>query len=325
MPDIGKVIRVPIRDVFKSEPRDFTPWLASNLDELGDFLGFKMTTGDTEVEVGRFAADIVAVETSTGSTVVIENQLTESDHDHLGKCLTYAAGLGASIVVWIAPEFRDEHISAMEWLNENTLSEVDFICVSIAMGKIGDSFPAPLFTSVVRPREMAVGSTAAVTVNESAYKEYWSGTLAKVAKEVGAHQAKPSTRSWVAFGSGTTGPNYVLAFRRAPRRASVELYLDGEKEWNTAIFESLQLNKDEIEKAVGDELSWELMEDQKACKIAMYRPGHINDSEQIRSQISDWMVDSYKTFKVAVAQFLEKAVKDNPPPTAAELLEPDDE
>ncbi len=118
MKDFGEIKLVDIRDIWPNEATDFTPWLVDNIDRLGQALGMEIEVQEREADVGDFSLDIMAKDLGTGRTVVIENQLTETDHDHLGKLLTYAGGFDAGVLVWIAKKLRDEHRKALEWLNK---------------------------------------------------------------------------------------------------------------------------------------------------------------------------------------------------------------
>lgn len=150
-PELGSLESLEVRDIWQDEARHFTPWLAKNLDRLAKTLGFtELKLVDWEVSVGSFYLDILA-ETETGDRVAIENQLAWSDHLHLGQCLTYAAGLGASIVIWITPHVRPEHRAAFDWLNEHTDDAVDFFAIEVGAVRIGSSVPAPVFNIVSKP------------------------------------------------------------------------------------------------------------------------------------------------------------------------------
>lgn len=151
----GKIHKLSPRDIWPKEAKDFTPWLAENIGALGEALGMELELKDTEAAVGDFSLDLLAKDLGSGHTVIIENQLTQTDHDHLAKLLTYAAGFGASTVVWVAEVIRDEHRQALEWLNQRTDEDTQFFGVVIEVFKIDDSKPAYSFKPVVSPSEMA--------------------------------------------------------------------------------------------------------------------------------------------------------------------------
>ena len=134
------------------EAHDFTPWLAENLDLLGEELGLALRIREREAAVGRYSLDLL-LEDAQGRTVIVENQFGQTDHDHLGKLLTYCAGTEADVVVWLSESLTDEHAAALEWLNENTVAGVGFFGVELGLLKIDDSKPAPHFRVVVQPNE----------------------------------------------------------------------------------------------------------------------------------------------------------------------------
>ena len=152
MIEIGQLIDVSPRDAWKHEAREFTPWLAENLAQLGGAIGLQLEPEGIEVSVGAFSADILARDT-LGRLVLVENQLETTDHIHLGQILTYLSGLDAEIVIWIATEFRDPHLSAVNWLNEHTSDRFAFFAIRLRVVRIGDSPPAPVFDVLVRPNE----------------------------------------------------------------------------------------------------------------------------------------------------------------------------
>ncbi len=152
-PELGQLVDVDVREIWPQEGRDFTPWLAENLDLLGEALGLRLELEGTELAVEGFAADILARDITDGTKVLIENQLTRTDHRHLGQILTYLAGLNARKVIWIAPEFHAAHLSAIHWLNEHTDDDHAFFAVRLRVVRIGDSAPAPVFEVLARPSE----------------------------------------------------------------------------------------------------------------------------------------------------------------------------
>lgn len=151
--EIGSLIPIDLRLAWAHEANDFTPWLASNLDRLRAAVGIDLVLEGTEVTVGPFSADILATDALTNERVLIENQLEQADHAHLGQILTYLAGLDARSVIWIAKAFRDEHLSAVRWLNNNTMDDFSFFAVEVSAVRIGDSPVAPLFSVVEKPND----------------------------------------------------------------------------------------------------------------------------------------------------------------------------
>lgn len=170
--ELGRLEPVPLRGIWKHEAHDFTPWLATNLDGLSEALAIELRLEAREQSVGPFFLDILAT-TDDGRTVIIENQLGPSDHGHLGQCLTYAAGVGASVVVWVLPELLPEHRAALDWLNEHTDETVQFFGVEVSAVRIGSSLPAPMFAVEARPNDWQKrvrGATSRSTSSPTAWE-----------------------------------------------------------------------------------------------------------------------------------------------------------
>jgi hypothetical protein len=157
---LGKLIRMNLQDFWLDEAKNFTPWLArnENLELLSSTLGMELEKEGVEVPVGPYRADIVARALSSDTKAIIENQLGKTDHDHLGKAITYASGLDAQIMIWIAKEFSEEHRRALDFLNENAAPDLRCFGVEIQLWRVDDSRPAPAcvrhmyWTNVHRPR-----------------------------------------------------------------------------------------------------------------------------------------------------------------------------
>ena len=164
MATLGKIERISdLRTIWPHEARDFTKWLAQeeNLALLSDTLGIDIALEERESSVGDFNVDLYATEVGTGRKITIENQLEFSDHDHLGKIITYASGKGAEVIVWIVKHARDEHKRAIEWLNQHTDENIGFFLLEIELWKINDSVPAPKFNIVEKPNDWAKAMTVA--------------------------------------------------------------------------------------------------------------------------------------------------------------------
>ncbi|MBG0824926.1 hypothetical protein HS048_29950 [Planomonospora sp. ID91781] len=157
MVDLGRLELVPLRSIWPNEAKDFTPWLADNLDVLGQAVGLALELRHREYAVGRYALDLL-LEDAQGRVVLVENQLEQTDHGHLGQVLTYCAGTQAEVVIWVAQSMTEEHAAALEWLNANTVSGVEFFGMEVEVLRIGDSAPAPNFKVVVKPNTYTKGS-----------------------------------------------------------------------------------------------------------------------------------------------------------------------
>lgn len=136
---------------------------------MNDILGLTLIEINQEAYVGSYRCDIVAVDETNGTKVIIENQLESSNHDHLGKIITYASGLDAKVIVWIVKQAREEHRSAIEWLNNNIRSGINFFLIELHAYKIGDSNPAPKFEVIEQPNDFIKSSKNAAS-NDSLNK-----------------------------------------------------------------------------------------------------------------------------------------------------------
>lgn len=180
--NLGRLQRVDLREAWLGEATYFTPWLAreENLALLGDTIGLELELEATEKNVGPFRADILCKDTATNSYVLIENQLERTDHSHLGQLLTYAAGLKAVTIVWIAAQITEEHRAALDWLNEVTTESVNFFGLEIELWRIGESQRAPKFNVVSQPNDWTeavrgnTGPTANPSDSQQLYREYWA-------------------------------------------------------------------------------------------------------------------------------------------------------
>lgn len=270
---IGKLERVDLREVWKHEAHNFTQWLEKNIDVLNDALDLTLVNVDREQPAGSFNIDLVA-EDEGGGTVTIENQLERSNHDHLGKLITYLTAMSAKAAIWIVSDPRPEHVAAITWLNE--ASSAAFYMVKVEAVRIGDSPPAPLFTLIVGPSEESqdVGhAKKEIAERYSIRKRWWSALIERSARVNKLHaHITPGEYSWIGTSSGVRGLN--LNYVVTQDECATELYIDrgkGSADENKSIFEQLYSRKKTIEKAFGGVLSWERLEGKRACRIRYTR------------------------------------------------------
>jgi len=291
---LGKLKRVPPKAVWFDEARAFTPWLADNLSTLGEALGLELELTGREAGVGTFSLDLLARDLSSGGTVVIENQFGPTNHDHLGKILTYASGFDAKAVIWVAETFRDEHRQALDWLNQHTDQETSFFGVLVELLQIDDSAPALNFKPVVFPNEwQKVRRKVAdeqVSPRAESYRTFFQALIDELRqrhKFTNARVGQP--QNWYSFASGVSGFTYGFSFA-LNNRVRVDLYIDhGDASRNEQIFNFLVQQRPEIEAAFGEPLEWEPLEDKRACRVAVYRPGSIDQAEEL-ADIRAWAI-----------------------------------
>lgn len=268
---LGKLTEVNVRELWKHEQYDFSAWLAKdeNIVDLGDVIGFNLVDVNTEVYVGAYRCDIVAKDETTGIKVIIENQLEATNHDHLGKIITYASGLDAKVVVWVVKEAREEHRSAIEWLNNNTLSDIAFFLIEIHAYKIGDSLPAAKFEMVEKPNDFiknTKGNNSNGELNKSQAErlEFWeqfNTVLIEKGKPFSVRKA--STDHWYDVAIGITGVHISITLVNKENVVGVEVYIHDDKE----LFDSLYKNKEAIEEQTGIDFSWDRLDGKKASRI----------------------------------------------------------
>lgn len=269
MNDIGRLERVALREVWKHEAHDFTQWLQENIDVLNEALDLDLVNVDREQAAGTFSVDLVA-EDGGGGTVIIENQLEKSNHDHLGKLITYLTAMAAKTAIWIVSDPRPEHVAAITWLNE--AGSAQFYMVKVEAVKIGNSPAAPLFTLIVGPSDEAkeVGQTKKEIAERYIIRRHWWSSLINRSAAVNKLHSHitPGEYSWIGTSSGVRGLN--LNYVVTQDECGAELYIDRGKdadEENKAIFDQLHKHKLEVESAFGGELSWERLEGKRACRI----------------------------------------------------------
>lgn len=275
-----------IREIWQTEPQGFTPWLASaeNLPLLGEAIGLQLETRSTEESVGDFRADIVCQSRPEGGLVLIENQFDQTDHTHLGQILTYAAGLEAVTLVWIAERFRDEHRAAIDWLNQKTPEEINLFALEIELWRIADSPVAPKFNVVCRPNEWTrhVNAVTRPSSEQSDFRwAYWSEfVLQPVLAEIATRPPSPNRQGNLPV--FTRWQNFMLQVYVSKVAGESSIYLSCRGENRFRNFERLQANREQIEQAVGSPLSW-------TCNESLNRAWVVLDLQGLDpSRRDDW-------------------------------------
>ena len=292
-----------LRDVWSTEAGDFTPWLAKedNLKLLGDTIGLDLELEATEKDVGPFRADILCKETIHDHWVLIENQIERTDHIHLGQILTYAAGLNAATIVWIAKEFTDEHRASLDWLNEITIDGISFFGLEVELWRIGDSPVAPKFNIISKPNEWvkAVGSSSRSKGELSPVKkmqlEFWTAFREfAIKKAIRIKPTKPFPQHWmnISIGRAYFGM-YSFVDTRDPR-IGVRLFIEGIDA--KAHFHLLLQDKESIETDFGQSLLWQELPEKKSSYISLY-----NTDENLKNRDrwglqQEWLLKTLEKF-----------------------------
>lgn len=266
---IARLEKIDLRTLWKHEAYGFTKWLAENLDFIGEKIGIGLSLVEREASAGPFFADILA-EDNQGHPVIIENQLEQSDHDHLGKLITYMSNLDAKTAIWNTKSPRPEHEKAVHWLNETLPADTSFFLLQVEAYKIGDSDPAPLLTIIAGPslESKQVGDQKKVLAERHlVMKDFWTQLLnITKSKTKLFDRISPGTDNWIGASAGKSGIAFNFVIRN--HDAQVELYIDrGKTEENKRIFDALFLKKAEIEERFGSSLEWQRLDHRQSCRI----------------------------------------------------------
>ena len=310
----GKLEQIELRLAWTSEDRDFTPWLAlpENLEELGKTLNIELELEAQEQSVGPFRADILCKNTVDDSWVLIENQIERTDHKHLGQLLTYAAGLKAVTIVWIASEFTEEHRAAIDWLNEITAENYRFFAIQIELWRIGDSSPAPRFNVICKPNDwasttrQAVGalSSQSTTPAQDLRIKYWTAFRNYLETEKSKLRAqKPSYDHWYHFGIGTSLAKLAALLITKDDKIAVSLYING-KDAKQIFNEALQ-HKSEIERVIGAPLEWREMPDKRVSRVVLFKDADPYNTDDWQNQFA-WLRDTLERFDDAFRTFFRR-------------------
>jgi hypothetical protein len=291
-PTLGQLEKVDLRRYWKDESKDFTPWLAEegNITLLGQAIGMELEVDSVEKGVGLFYADILCKDGASGKWVVIENQLERTDHSHLGQVLTYAAGLEAETVIWIAPAFTEEHRAALDWLNEITPESVNFFGVEIELWRIGDSVPAPKFNLVCLPNDWSKAVQASAQRRELSDKQkmqlaFWTGFHAYMEGKSAIRCSKPGPQLWMNHSLGLRGchlnsviSSYDSTTNKAGGELRIDVYLDSDEA--KTHFAKLAEQREAIEQELGEPMTWYNPPEARMSRIYVRRPAEIGDRER---------------------------------------------
>ncbi len=270
--ELGRLEQVNLRDYWRHEALDFTKWLAEdkNLELLSKEVGIDITLERMEAPVGSFSVDILAVEESTDKKIVIENQLERTDHDHLGKIITYASGYDAEYIIWIVKDVRDEHKQAIDWLNENTTDKVNFFAIKMELWRIGDSATAPKFQIISKPNNWAKAMKTSSSQNSPVSDlkmlqlQFWDelSDILEDSNSILRHD-KPKPQHWYDIRMGTSKAHLSLTINSQKNFLSIGIYISDNKEFYYELVE----HREDIEDALGFKLDWRVLENSLASRI----------------------------------------------------------
>ena len=298
----GNISNVDLKSIWPGEATDFTPWLSQNINVISDKIGMELELQEVEADAGGFSADIVARDISTNKIVIIENQFGTTDHKHLGQIITYASVLGASTVIWIAESLRSEHKAAIDFLNQNLKDTLKFFALEVSLIKIDNSNPAYIFSVVSQPLDHTTASAKTVIDSSETmekYRTYFQALideLRNVHKFTNAKVGQP--QSWYTFASEKSKLYKYAASFAMGDRIRAEIYIDsGVKEQNESLFDFLYQKKEQIEASFGSSLEWERLDTKRACRIAIYRDGSIDEDTETIEGIRKWTIENLLKFK----------------------------
>lgn len=305
--DLAKLKKVVLRDVWTHEASDFTNWLAQkeNLDALSEEIGVEISLIKTEANVGKFNVDILAEE-SGGRKIIIENQLEATNHDHLGKVITYAAGHDAEIIIWIVRDVHEEHHKAMDWLNDQTNEDISFFLIKIELWQIEGSKPAPKFEIVVSPNEWAKAikatpRTTELTTTKLQQLEFWT-QFKDYARELDTQirLQTPRPQNWYDVTMGSSDGHVSLTVKTMDSLIGCEIYISRNKDFFNFLIE----RKGDIEKEIGEEMEW--VDATVSSRVRIYKDvSDVFDQEKAKEYF-DWLYKKTILFQTVFSKYHEE-------------------
>ena len=303
--NLKQLTPVELSEVWETEPQHFTPWLAQeeNLERLGKTLQIELELEAQEINVGGFRADLLCKNTVDGSWVLIENQLASTDHTHVGQLLTYAAGLDASTVIWIAKTFRSEHSAMLDWQNRITNERYRFFGIEVKVWQIEDSARAVQFEVVSSPNDWSRGvsrdtqraANQELSETDKSHLRFWTG-LHEYMEDKGSSLNCPAPRPWryIVFSIGRADFSMETHLAPTQNKISIRLCIDGDN--TKAYFWLLQEQQEAIEKAFGETLEWNELPGNKRSRISLTK----GDTDPLDE--NDWL-HQYEWFTTQLEVF----------------------
>ena len=297
MTELGTLERIPVRKIWKDEAKDFTPWLAENASLLFEEIGITAENIKTEANAGRYFVDITAEESLTEKKIVVENQLERTDHDHLGKLLTYASSFDACIIVWVVRDITEEHQKAIEWFNDHMDNEIAFFLVKVEVYRIGNSKSAPMFNVVVEPNSWSkIVKGRGVTTTKLNHQRFWAGfkEFASNSDTDLSIRHKPRPQPWYDISIGSTDAHISLSLNTVKNQLYTDIYIRD----NQNLYEHLFQKKELFQEIVEGEIEWLPLEDKQASRIRCTRSGNPHDENHQEKHFA-WMLKRSDEFAEA--------------------------
>ena len=312
---LSKLENVDIRSIWKNEASDFTPWLArpENINRVGDVIGMDLTVIEDEKRVGPFKADIFCKDENSDNLVVIENQLEATNHNHLGQILTYASGLNAASIVWIASEFEDEHRAVLDWLNEHTEPEINFFGVRLEVVKINDSPVAPHFSVSSAPNDWTKNTNNAgyrrygngrLTENRKLQQDFWTSLNNQLARNKSSlSRRKPVAHAWHGFSIGSSEAALEAVLKTRKEEITAQIIIRS----NKSLYKSLEDDKEKIESEFGEALDWRPMPNNSSSRIGIHKTNFDLENEEQWNDYVSWLIVKleklYEVFSKRLTRF----------------------
>lgn len=302
---LEKLTEIDVRELWKHEQRDFSQWLSreENIEILSAEIGLTLTDINQEVFVGAYRCDLVAKDETTGIKVIIENQLETTNHDHLGKIITYASGLEADVVIWIVKEAREEHRSAIEWLNNKTTKDISFFLIEIHAYKIGNSLPAPKFLIIEKPNDFSKtikgnGERGELSKLQAERLNFWNKfNDILMLKNKPFNIRKATTEHWYDLSLGSREAHISITLVNKINSIGIAIYIND----NKRLFDKLFDNSEEIQKELGFDMDWQRLDNKKASRIIYYIQGldfnHHDNYERLIKEVIDKAIIIKKVFE----------------------------
>ncbi|MBQ4478706.1 MAG: DUF4268 domain-containing protein [Bacteroidales bacterium] len=306
--ELGILKEINIRKVWAHEQYDFSEWLSKedNIQQLGNTLNLSLTDVETEKFVGSYRCDIICKDEITGKNVLIENQLEPSNHDHLGKIITYASGLDASVIIWIVESAKEEHSSAIEWLNKHTDDEVSFFLIEVHAYTIEGSKPAPFFKIIQQPNDFVkqvknITKNTELNDSQNSRLEFWNrfnDVLEKRGKPF--NKRKATTDHWYSVAVGSSQCHISIDLVNREHKIRISMWIPDNKQ----LYDIFYSNKEAIEKEIGHSISWDKLDDKKAAYAYTFIEGLDFNNQNNYDKLMNSSINEVLLFRKAFKPYI---------------------